>query len=96
MLFLWRLVLLFCRIEFVEFERLQWFAEMLVLPLRARFAFDGTTPFEGAIARSCHENSSGVVATTAAQQIASIDTFRCFIAWSSGCTNRTWDFKKRY
>ncbi|KAK4011570.1 hypothetical protein OUZ56_020688 [Daphnia magna] len=65
--FLWRLVLLFSRIEFVEFERLQWFAEMLVLPLRARFAFDGTTPFEGAIARSCHEDSSGVVATTAAQ-----------------------------
>ncbi len=64
-------------------------AEMFVLPLGTSFALDGATPLEGAIARCRDKNSSGIVAATAAQEIASVNSLRCFIARPASSSNRT-------
>jgi hypothetical protein len=86
------LLLLFGGVEFVEFERLQRLAKVLVLPLGARFALDRAAPLERAIARRRHQHSPRVVTASAAQQIASVDSFRGFIARSSGRPDRTFFF----
>jgi hypothetical protein len=90
------LLLLFGGVEFVEFERLQRLAKVLVLPLGARLALDRAAPLERAIARRRHQHSPRVVTTPTAQQIASVNSFRCFIARSSGRPDRTFilNFKK--
>jgi hypothetical protein len=86
--FLLLLLLLFGGVEFVEFKRLQGLAEVLVLPLGAGFALDGAAPLESAVARRRHQHSPGVVTASAAEQVASVDSFRCLIAGSSGRPNR--------
>ncbi len=85
-------LLLFGGVEFVEFERLQGLAEVLVLPLGAGLALDRAAPLESAIARRRHQHSPGVVTAPAAKQVASVDAFGGFIARSSGRPNRTFFF----
>ena len=75
--------------QLVEFERLERFAEMFVLPLGASFALDVTAPAEGAVARCRDQNPSGVVAAAAAQQVAAVDALGCFIARPAGCSDGT-------
>ena len=75
--------------QLVEFERLERFAEMFVLPLGASFALDVTAPAERAVARCRDQNPSGVVAAAAAQQVAAVDALGCFIARPAGCSDGT-------
>ena len=91
---LWSSFLRFgCLLDFVQFKRLERFAKVFVLPLGARFAFDRTTPPEGAIAGRRDQHPPRVVTASAAQQIASVNTFRCFITRPACCTDRTWKFR---
>lgn len=48
---------------------------MLVLPMRARLAFDGAAPLERALAWLGDEDSARVVASATAEQITAVDTF---------------------